>query len=68
MKSIKPLKNSICAVDGVLKYDDGIAIAIEKRATAIIQTGSLVRDEKAIEACDANDVAMVFTGISHHKY
>jgi phosphoribosylaminoimidazolecarboxamide formyltransferase/IMP cyclohydrolase len=68
MKSVKPLNKSICAVDGALKYDDGLAVAIENGVSAIIQTGSLVRDEKAIEACDANNVAMVFTGISHHKY
>lgn len=67
-RALKPLEKSVFAVDSPLGHDEGIKVAIEKGATAIIQTGSLVRDEKAIEACDKAGVAMVFTGTSHYKY
>lgn len=67
-KALKPLVKSVCAVGGTLKYDDGLKEIIDRGITAIIQTGSLVRDEKSIELCDENKVSMVFTGISHYKY
>ena len=36
--------------------------------TAIIQPGGSKRDEEVIAACDARDVAMIFTGTRHFKH
>jgi phosphoribosylaminoimidazolecarboxamide formyltransferase/IMP cyclohydrolase len=36
--------------------------------TAVIQPGGSIRDSDVIEAADANNLAMVFTGMRHFKH
>jgi phosphoribosylaminoimidazolecarboxamide formyltransferase/IMP cyclohydrolase len=42
--------------------------AAKAGATAIIQPGGSVRDEEVIKAADANNLAMIFTGMRHFKH
>ena len=36
--------------------------------TAIIQPGGSIKDELSIDYCNANNVAMVMTGVRHFKH
>ena len=56
------------------KCDPGDAFAGTRRpghiygATAFIQPGGSVNDEKVIAAADALGLAMVFTGVRHFRH
>ena len=52
----------------LLPVPDGLLVAIEAGATAVIQPGGSVRDDEVIEAADEHDVAMVFTGMRHFRH
>jgi phosphoribosylaminoimidazolecarboxamide formyltransferase/IMP cyclohydrolase len=43
-------------------------VAIDAGVRAIIQPGGSQRDREVIEACDAADVAMVFTARRHFRH
>ena len=62
------LKSSIVASDAFFPFADGLVAAAEAGATAAIQPGGSVRDEEVIAAADANNMAMVFTGIRHFRH
>ena len=47
---------------------DGLDAAAEAGATAVIQPGGSDRDFESIEACNAANVAMVFTGQRSFKH
>jgi phosphoribosylaminoimidazolecarboxamide formyltransferase / IMP cyclohydrolase len=61
-------KGTVVASDAFFPFRDGVDAAVKAGATAIIQPGGSVRDEEVIQACDENNVAMVFTGIRHFKH
>src|SRR6476659_9836693 len=61
-------KGSVVASDAFFPFADGLLVAIEAGATAVIQPGGSVNDAKVIEAADAHNVAMVFTGTRHFKH
>src|SRR6185369_12378631 len=61
-------KGSVVASDAFFPFPDGLLVAIEAGATAVIQPGGSVNDAKVIEAADAHNVAMVFTGTRHFKH
>jgi len=61
-------KNSAVASDAFFPFADGLLVAIEAGATAVIQPGGSVRDEEVIEAADQHGVAMVFTGVRHFRH
>ena len=68
-KIIVPLtKGSVVASDAFFPFADGLLVAIEAGATAVIQPGGSVRDDEVIKAADDNDVAMVFTGTRHFRH
>src|SRR6187431_1056610 len=60
-------KGSVVASDAFFPFPDGLLVAIEAGATAVIQPGGSVNDAKVIEAADAHNVAMVFTGTRHFR-
>ncbi len=62
------LQKSVVASDAFFPFADGLLEAAKAGATAVIQPGGSVRDEEVIAAADANDIAMVFTGIRHFKH
>ena len=61
-------KGSAVASEAFLPFADGLLSAIAAGATAVIQPGGSMRDEEVIAAADANDVAMVFTGMRHFRH
>ena len=68
-KIIVPLtKGSVVASDAFFPFADGLLVAIEAGATAVIQPGGSVRDDEVIKAADDNAIAMVFTGTRHFRH
>jgi phosphoribosylaminoimidazolecarboxamide formyltransferase/IMP cyclohydrolase len=61
-------KGSVVASDAFFPFADGLLVAIEAGATAVIQPGGSVRDDLVIQAADEHDIAMVFTGTRHFKH
>jgi phosphoribosylaminoimidazolecarboxamide formyltransferase/IMP cyclohydrolase len=61
-------KGSVVASDAFFPFPDGLLVAIEAGATAVIQPGGSVNDDKVIAAADDHNVAMVFTGTRHFRH
>jgi phosphoribosylaminoimidazolecarboxamide formyltransferase/IMP cyclohydrolase len=61
-------KGSVVASDAFFPFADGLLVAIEAGATAVIQPGGSVRDDEVIKAADDHNVAMVFTGTRHLRH
>jgi phosphoribosylaminoimidazolecarboxamide formyltransferase/IMP cyclohydrolase len=61
-------KGSVVASDAFFPFADGLLVAIEAGATAVIQPGGSVRDDEVIKAADDHDIAMVFTGTRHFRH
>ena len=61
-------KGSVVASDAFFPFPDGLLVAIEAGATAVIQPGGSVNDDKVVAAADEHDVAMVFTGVRHFRH
>jgi phosphoribosylaminoimidazolecarboxamide formyltransferase/IMP cyclohydrolase len=59
------LKGSVVASDAMFPFADGVEVALQVGATAIVQPGGSVRDKDVIAAADAAGAAMVFTGYRH---
>src|SRR5437868_5098844 len=69
LKLAEPLtKGSVVASDAFFPFPDGLLVAIEAGATAVIQPGGSVRDDEVIKAADDRGVAMVFTGTRHFRH
>ncbi len=69
MKLSAPMtKGSVVASDAFFPFADGLLVAIEAGATAVIQPGGSVRDDEVIKAADDAGIAMVFTGTRHFKH
>ena len=54
---------SACASEAFFPFPDGLIEAASAGATAIIQPGGSVNDPAVIEAADAHNLAMAFTGV-----
>jgi phosphoribosylaminoimidazolecarboxamide formyltransferase / IMP cyclohydrolase len=63
-----PLEGAVLASDAFFPFADGPQLAIDAGVRAIIQPGGSQRDREVIEACDAADVAMVFTARRHFRH
>jgi phosphoribosylaminoimidazolecarboxamide formyltransferase / IMP cyclohydrolase len=61
-------KGSVVASDAFFPFADGLLVAIEAGATAVIQPGGSMRDDEVIAAADAHGIAMVFTGTRHFRH
>lgn len=62
------LAGSVVASDAFFPFRDGVDLACEAGATAIIQPGGSIRDQEVIDAANEKGLAMVFTGIRHFKH
>ena len=68
-KLAEPLtKGSVVASDAFFPFADGLLVAIEAGATAVIQPGGSIRDDEVIKAADDAGIAMVFTGVRHFRH
>ncbi len=61
-------KGSVVASDAFFPFADGLLVAIEAGATAVIQPGGSMRDAEVIQAADDHGIAMVFTGVRHFRH
>ena len=62
------VKGSVMASDAFFPFCDSIDSAAEAGVTAIIQPGGSIRDEEIVEAANAHNIAMVFTGVRHFRH
>ncbi len=62
------LQGSVAASDAFFPFADGPNLLMDAGVTAIIQPGGSKRDEETIAACDARNVAMIFTGTRHFRH
>src|SRR3712207_1923026 len=67
-KSRRSLDGAAMASDAFFPFADGPQAAIDQGVRAIIQPGGSKRDEEVIEACNAGNVAMVFTSRRHFRH
>ena len=62
------LNGAVMASDAFFPFPDCVEIASKAGVNAVIQPGGSMNDQKSIEYCDENDIAMVTTGIRHFKH
>jgi phosphoribosylaminoimidazolecarboxamide formyltransferase / IMP cyclohydrolase len=62
------LSKAVMASDAFFPFADGVQLAIDAGVRAVIQPGGSQRDGEVIDACDAADVAMVFTARRHFRH
>jgi len=67
-KAGEKAKGSVLASDAMFPFPDVVEAAAEGGVTAIIQPGGSIRDDDSIKAADANNIAMVFTGVRHFRH
>jgi phosphoribosylaminoimidazolecarboxamide formyltransferase/IMP cyclohydrolase len=56
------------ASDAFFPFPDSVEEAARAGITAIVQPGGSQRDTESIDAADAHQVAMVFTGVRHFRH
>ena len=61
-------RGSVVASDAFFPFADGLLVAIEAGATAVIQPGGSIRDDEVIKAADDAGIAMLFTGVRHFRH
>ncbi|HEV2651171.1 MAG TPA: bifunctional phosphoribosylaminoimidazolecarboxamide formyltransferase/IMP cyclohydrolase [Rhizomicrobium sp.] len=59
---------SSAASEAYFPFPDGLLAVAEAGATAVIQPGGSIGDQKVIEAADEAGLAMVFTGMRHFRH
>lgn len=62
------LRGAVLASDAFFPFADCAEIAHKEGIDTIIQPGGSVRDQDSIDYCNANGMAMVFTGLRHFKH
>ncbi len=62
------LQGAVMASDAFFPFSDSVEIAQKAGIVAVVQPGGSVRDQDSIDYCNANGMAMVFTGIRHFKH
>lgn len=62
------LNGSVMASDAFFPFPDCVEIAHLAGIMAVVQPGGSIKDELSIDYCNANGVAMVFTGNRHFKH
>ena len=61
-------QGSVVASDAFFPFPDGLEALVAAGATAVIQPGGSVNDDKDIAAADAAGIAMVVTGMRHFRH
>jgi phosphoribosylaminoimidazolecarboxamide formyltransferase/IMP cyclohydrolase len=62
------LAGSALASDAFFPFPDGVEVAAQAGATAVVQPGGSVRDAEVIQAADRLGLAMVVTGTRHFRH
>jgi phosphoribosylaminoimidazolecarboxamide formyltransferase / IMP cyclohydrolase len=56
------------ASDAFFPFPDGVDVAAEAGVTCVVQPGGSIRDQTVIDAANAADLAMIFTGVRHFRH
>ena len=56
---------AVMASEAFFPFPDCVEIAHKAGLTAVIQPGGSIKDQDSIDYCNANDLAMVMTGVRH---
>ncbi len=59
------LNGSVMASEAFFPFPDCVEIAKNVGITAVVQPGGSIKDQLSIDYCNANNMAMVMTGIRH---
>jgi phosphoribosylaminoimidazolecarboxamide formyltransferase/IMP cyclohydrolase len=62
------LNGSVMASDAFFPFPDCVEIANRVGISAVVQPGGSVKDADSISYCNANGMAMAFTGIRHFRH
>ena len=62
------LNGAVMASDAFFPFPDCVEIAKNAGISTVIQPGGSIKDSLSIDYCNANDMAMVTTGIRHFKH
>ncbi|MBP9185594.1 MAG: bifunctional phosphoribosylaminoimidazolecarboxamide formyltransferase/IMP cyclohydrolase [Bacteroidia bacterium] len=62
------LNGAVMASDAFFPFPDCVEIAGLEGIDAVIQPGGSIKDELSVNYCNANNMAMYFTGIRHFKH
>ncbi len=61
-------EGSVVASDAFFPFSDGLIVAAEAGATAVIAPGGSMRDEEVIAAADERNIALVFAPTRHFRH
>ncbi|MFC1872951.1 bifunctional phosphoribosylaminoimidazolecarboxamide formyltransferase/IMP cyclohydrolase [Chloroflexota bacterium] len=67
-KAAEKATGGVLASDAMFPFADVVEAAAKAGVTAIIQPGGSIRDDDSIKAADAQNVAMVLTGVRHFRH
>jgi phosphoribosylaminoimidazolecarboxamide formyltransferase / IMP cyclohydrolase len=62
------LNGAVMASDAFFPFPDCVEIANGAGIKAVVQPGGSIKDQDSIDYCNANRMAMVFTGVRHFKH
>lgn len=62
------LNGAVMASDAFFPFPDCVELADKEGVKSVIQPGGSIKDQLSIDYCNANDVAMYFTGNRHFKH
>ena len=62
------LNGAVMAIAAFFSFPDCVEIANNAGITAVLQPGGSIKDQLSIDYCNADDMAMVFTGTRHFKH
>jgi phosphoribosylaminoimidazolecarboxamide formyltransferase/IMP cyclohydrolase len=62
------LNGAVMASDAFFPFPDCVEIAYQAGINAVIQPGGSIKDQDSINYCNAQNMAMVFTGFRHFKH
>ena len=62
------LDGAVMASDAFFPFPDCVELARNAGISAVVQPGGSIKDQDSIDFCNANDMAMVMTGIRHFKH
>jgi len=62
------LDGAVMASDAFFPFPDCVELANNAGVKAVVQPGGSIKDQDSIDYCNANDIAMVMTGIRHFKH
>jgi phosphoribosylaminoimidazolecarboxamide formyltransferase/IMP cyclohydrolase len=62
------LLDTVAASDAFFPFADGLTTLAKAGITAVIQPGGSIRDQEVINAADAANVTMLFTGRRHFRH